>query len=334
LAEAMLAAAPGEEGRHGCDSQQPCGPGAEPSTAAHGAAVAPTPGPNAGWQTLLGPLPASVSSLDVAVTALADFEHCPMLYRWRYELGIPSRPRGRKDGRGRGGNSAMTDLDPAELGTFLHRCMEILDFSHPQPADLLARAAAEELQLAPEVSREGLARELQPMLDAFLHYPLGRELASAKGRLAELEFLLREGPVRLSGKIDLLWQDVGGAWHILDYKSDRAEGKDLADYARRYELQMMAYALAASRHLAGAGPGKSAVIDATLYFLRLGKAETLRIDAGKLESATQRLADIASRLIAARRTGEFPRCGASECGHCAYGHYCEAVAGTAAPIDA
>ena len=27
--------------------------------------------------------------LVVAVTALSDFEHCPLMYRWRYELRVP-----------------------------------------------------------------------------------------------------------------------------------------------------------------------------------------------------------------------------------------------------
>jgi RecB family exonuclease len=298
------------------------------------------------------------------VTALADFEHCPMLYRWRYELGIPSRPAGPPPRRAAGDSPVTAAIDPAEMGTLLHRCMEILDFDRPQPADAIVRAAAEELQLPSDISREAVAREFQPMLDGFLRHPLGRQLAAAGGRLTELEFLLQEGPVRLSGKIDLLWRDAGGAWHILDYKSDHAEGKDLADYARRYELQMTAYALAASRYLADEGHGHPqvtgrrgcavqqpcgsplppntsprdvapmsivlpAVADATLYFLRMGEARTMRIEPGKLEEAAKGLAGAASRLIAARRTGDFPRCRTAGCRHCAYARYCEAVAGSA-----
>jgi ATP-dependent helicase/nuclease subunit A len=282
---------------------------------------------------LLGPLPASAASLDIAVTALADFAHCPMLYRWRYELRIPARaPAPRQAG---GHSAGMSAIDPAELGTLLHRCMEMLAFERPQPAGDLVRASAEELQLPPEIGREAITREFGPLLDGLLRHPLSRQLAAAKGRLAELEFLLQEGPVRLSGKIDLLWQDDRGAWHILDYKSDRAEGKDLGAYSRRYELQMAAYALAASRYLAGGGSGVTpAVADATLFFLRRGEAHVMPMDPGNFQEAAGELARLASRLIAARRSGDFPRCRMPDCRHCSYGRYCEAVAGEEAHIEA
>jgi RecB family exonuclease len=250
-----------------------------------------------------------------------------MLNRWRHELGVPVRARSpASSGKAGGPVRATATIAPADLGTLLHRCMEGLDFSNPQSAGRLVLAAAEELQLPEDVSREEIAKEFQPMLDVFLRHDLGRQLTAAKDRIAEVEFILREGAVRLAGKIDMLWRDDGGAWHLLDYKSDRAEGEDLADYSRRYELQMAAYALAASRYLAGAAVAPP-VADATLYFLRPGKTHVMRLEGGRLSSAEERLAEIASRLIAARRSGQFPRCAKPACRYCAYGRYCEAVAG-------
>jgi ATP-dependent helicase/nuclease subunit A len=339
------------------------------------------PPPQGPRPELLGPLPAGRAVLDVAVTALADFEHCPMLYRWRYELGVPSRfgpPAGPAQAPGRrpprpgseqtdsppspqrpdhisgAGSASLAGIGPAEMGTLLHRCMEILDFANPQPAESLVRIAAEELETPSDIRRDAIAQEFAPMLEKFLRHPLGRQVASAAERLPELEFLLQVGPVRLAGQIDLLWRDAAGAWHITDYKSDRVAGQDLAEYARRYELQMLAYAMAASKHLAqrGAGrdvpvpncdghahapedggtapaapgrPGPSPVADASLYFLRLGEVQVLPIESEGLQTAQDRLAEIATRLIAARRTGVFPRCRAASCRACLYGRYCQAV---------
>jgi ATP-dependent helicase/nuclease subunit A len=273
---------------------------------------------------LLGPLPASVGTLDISVTALSEFDHCPMLYRWRYELCVPAAEKRdvphfpqRKMGY------VPLFLGGAELGTLLHRCMELLDFGRPQTAERLIHLAAGDLDLPPEVTREDLGRQFQPMLETFLRHPLGRRLAAAPARLTELEFLLAEGPLRLSGKIDLLWQDDLGAWHIVDYKSDRAEGADLTEYARRYELQMTAYALAASRHLAGGG--KPPVADASLYFLRRGEVQAIAVTPANLRSASQRLAEVANRLVTSRRTGDFPSCRTPACEYCPFGDYCRAA---------
>jgi len=41
---------------------------------------------------LVGPLPPTRGQIEIAVTALNDFETCPMLYRWRHELRLPRRP--------------------------------------------------------------------------------------------------------------------------------------------------------------------------------------------------------------------------------------------------
>jgi ATP-dependent helicase/nuclease subunit A len=40
---------------------------------------------------LVGPLTATPANLRVAVTALCDFERCPMFFHWRYDLGVPER---------------------------------------------------------------------------------------------------------------------------------------------------------------------------------------------------------------------------------------------------
>jgi ATP-dependent helicase/nuclease subunit A len=78
---------------------------------------------------LLGSLDSSVGRAEIAITALCDFEHCPMLYRWRYELRTPPLVEATSDPEGPSGHR----LDPATVGTLYHRCLELLDFAHPPP---------------------------------------------------------------------------------------------------------------------------------------------------------------------------------------------------------
>ena len=129
--------------------------------------------------------------------------------------------------------------------------MERLDLEHPDPAGLAGMALAE-LGLEEQVDVAALAGELAGMLDRLKASPLWEQLRSARRTWRELEFTALAGPAVLRGKIDLLYEDADGVFHLLDYKSDRVAG-DLADHAQRYRLQMLLYAGAASRFLAARG---------------------------------------------------------------------------------
>ena len=49
------------------------------------------------------------------------------------------------------------------------------------------------------------------------------------------------------GSIDLLAEPDGGPPTLVDFKTDRLEGKDPADLAERYEIQQRLYAVAAAQ---------------------------------------------------------------------------------------
>ncbi|MGA2265755.1 MAG: UvrD-helicase domain-containing protein [Phycisphaerae bacterium] len=269
---------------------------------------------------LLGPLPPDVARTELAVTALADFAACPMLYRWHHELRVPEamlppNPSQAKQQKAKQGRTAA--MDPATLGTLLHRCMELLDFAHPQPARALVTAAACQLHLEEAADLDAVAEEFGAMLDRLAAQPLWASLASAQATLRELDFTSSVGPAVLRGQIDLLYQDAGGAWRIVDYKSDRVDAAGVEEHARRYELQILAYAAAAARHL-GQPP-----VEAVLYFLRPGLAYTLSITKASLAAAEQRLTETARQLVAARRSGCFQRRDGRHCAICPYGPLCE-----------
>ncbi len=262
----------------------------------------------------VGPLPPEIGSAEVAVTALGDFAHCPALYRWRYELRIPgeapARPAPGEAAR------ALNRLDAATVGTLYHRCMERLDFAAPQRPEALVRRAAAEMGLSELADVDALSAELAGMLDGLRGHPLWQDLAGARQALRELDFIARLGPVTLRGQIDLLIEDTAGAWHVVDYKSDRLVADDVAEHADRYRLQMLTYAAAAARYL-GRPPAR-----AMLYFLRPAAVHPFDVSAAALAEAEERVAGLARSLIAAGRGGRFERRRSEACACCPYATLC------------
>ena len=278
---------------------------------------------------LVGPLPAATGQVEIAVTALNDFEICPMLYRWRHELRLPRRyeslmRRGGEQGtRAAPGPAAnLPAFDAATTGTLYHKCMELLDLDHPQDAGPLVRQAAELLDIEAGPGLEALAAELSEILSAFAGHELSAELRSAAEVRRELDFVLHCPPAMVRGQIDLAYMDRAGAWHIVDYKSDRVEpGGQVAEHAAHYELQLLLYAQAAGRHLGGP------VADATLYFLRPAWTHEFRVDAAALSATAERAARLAEGLIASRRSGVFERRAREKCAWCPYSGLCGAATG-------
>ncbi len=265
----------------------------------------------------------------LAVTALAEFEHCPACFRWHYELRVPAAAlaTGRTvlaltSGPPVGGDAAGA-MDAATAGTVFHRCMELLDFAAPQPAEHLMRRALAEQEV--DIDPAPMARDLAGMINRLRSHELWPMLIGARRRLAELEFVSLTGRLELTGVIDLLCEDAAGTWHVVDYKSDRVACEHIAAHAERYELQMLIYAAAAGRFLRGLPDGDAPDgIDATLYFLRPGVSHVFDAAALTAGAAAERLAGIASRLTECRCTGHWPRRQDAACAHCRYSGLCKA----------
>ncbi|MCE5279880.1 MAG: UvrD-helicase domain-containing protein [Planctomycetaceae bacterium] len=280
--------------------------------------------PPSGVPGLLGVLPAENAQLTVAVTALADFQTCPMLYRWRYELAVPEIPARAIIGKQGDGDEigvamppgpAIAGFDAAQQGTLFHRCMELLNPPAAQTAGELVSAAAAQLGMDLGSQATEAAAQLQDMLDRLVAQPFWGGLSSSRRRLPELSFALECGRLTLRGQIDLLYQDEGG-WHIIDYKSDRVTPDDVPAKVEHYRLQMAAYALAAAKILG------EPVADATLYFLRPGVAAC--VYAGQSGQAARSTIDaVAEELLRCRRGGRFERRRGQYCNYCHYRTLCE-----------
>ncbi len=264
-------------------------------------------------ELLIDPLPPSVGRVELAVTALVDFDRCPQLYRWRYELQVDAKAAARPPS-GLGPDDAAA-VDAATMGTILHRCMELLDFAAPQDARALADRALADLEMQGQLL-VGVAAELEPMLQRLRAHALMEEVASARQVRRELDFLLAQGRAVLRGQIDLLFEDRAGRWRLVDYKSDRVSTDQVARHAEGYQLQLLVYALAAWR-FHGAAPA-----DARLYFLRPGTAHELALSESVLGDASRRLERLTGELIAARRSGRFGRNAGEACAFCPYRALC------------
>ena len=124
------------------------------------------------------------------------------------------------------------------------------------------------------------------------------------------------GSLRLRGQIDMMYEDASGAWHVLDYKSDRVQPSEIAHHARQYEMQLMLYAVAVER-MTGRPPA-----DVSLYFLRPAAAHRIAITPDRLASAEQRVHELAGELTRARRGGSFEMRRGDHCTFCPYRRLC------------
>jgi len=260
---------------------------------------------------LVGRIPSDVGKARLSVTALCDFQRCQMLYKWRHQLLTPPmRTTGKEHG-------ATPTPDPATVGTIYHRCMELLDFENPQPASALVIEAMDEL--APQwKSRVGdLSADFEEMLACFRKHELCDRISHAKQTLRELEFVTQTDWGTLTGKIDLLFEDREGAWHIVDYKSDRVTEDELTHHASLYELQMLCYAGAAESCLGQ--PPESA----ELYFLRPGRSHSFRTTHSAIKDWARKATELGGRLITARRTDNYEKEMDENCRWCPFRCLCE-----------
>jgi ATP-dependent helicase/nuclease subunit A len=245
---------------------------------------------------LLGPIPAETGRIELAVTALSDYLLCPRLYYLRHELRLPGQAV-----FGPGGGQTRPEVDPLVLGTVLHRCMELLDFSAPQSPGQLLRRVRGELDLGPEWTNEPIETLLAEAIENITGSQLASDIREARSVHRELDFITTAGPAELRGQIDLLYADAEGCWHIVDYKSDRlGPDEDPAKHAGRYELQMLLYAVACGRFLEADPP------PATLYFLRSGRSATLAWPAETARRRMEGVEQTALEMIRRRREGQFP----------------------------
>jgi ATP-dependent helicase/nuclease subunit A len=168
-------------------------------------------------------------------------------------------------------------VDPRELGRLVHAVLERLSPRGENPIHQWCEQLAADYVLTNVQQAAHLAEQ---MVERFMASSRWQQIAAAAVLHRELEFLLAWPPDHdnngdgrfLQGYIDCLYQDAGGKWRLVDYKTNDLSASASAVAANRYEMQMFVYAMAAERAL-GKPPAELVV-----HFLRPGVEHILAWD--------------------------------------------------------
>jgi ATP-dependent helicase/nuclease subunit A len=270
---------------------------AEPSSPAEPPVTAQAP-PGAGLTT---PDPAATTMSRISTfsySSLTELERCGYRYYLERVLRLPEDRAAARMAAAAAGEPVEEGLDPRARGTLVHRLMELLDFSSPQPPtpqEVGERARELGLRMKP-AEREELSRLVAASCAA---EPAARVAAARRiSREHPFAFALTAEEPLVNGVIDLLARERDGTSLVLDYKSDRvpagvsaAELEELVE--RDYAVQRLLYALAVLRD--GAEN-----VEVVHWFLEPNAWVSVRFGAADRLTLEERLAQ---RLAAARGRG-------------------------------
>ncbi len=202
-----------------------------PAGATEPIATAPAPQPLAPAPAAPGPAARTLS-----YSSLASWSACGYRFYLTRLLGLPEEPA--EAAVSPDASPAPAGLDPRLRGSLVHA---LLEEDGATVDDVAARWGAE---LSPEE-----AADVARLTDAFATSPLARRVAKARTVHREHGFTVALGPALLTGIVDVLAHERGGAQLVVDYKTDGlAPDADIAAYVRdRYGVQLRVYALAALR---------------------------------------------------------------------------------------
>ena len=224
-------------------------------------------------------------------TALQTYLHCPRQYFYQREglVGLTPEVEG---GSGLG-------LSPAELGTLIHRALELYDGQQEEKA---WNRALEDCRLVDSPATEA-GREL---FTAYIHsrlYPLGKK------RLKETYFTYALGNLQLGCIVDCILVNEDGSLDIIDYKTGRPPAPGAVPLG--YAYQMALYKEAVSRIL------QRPVREVALHFLQDLSQWQLPEGDAYLEEAKE----LCQRLAEQSQEEDYP-CLLANCAYCPYNYLC------------
>ena len=246
--------------------------------------------PSSGGEALAGrrsPSPALPRSIDLPVSAYVLFQKDPQEFWRTYQIGWTVLVQDSLEGLTRtapisssmkpesigtvgenewAGESTVLgetedDFSAADFGTAMHGFLEHFDFKHPEYS--LEPGGLE--RIFGRFGKDAVSNAQKIMSD-FMKQPVFGELRKARQIKREIDFVMNARRGLIHGKIDVLFEDAQGGWHILDYKT--AAGDEASARKSGYDLQLEIYALAAGKIL------KFPVRSAIIYHLKNQKAVT------------------------------------------------------------
>lgn len=181
-------------------------------------------------------------------------------------------------------------------GTLLHRCLELL-MVNPQMD--IQKVVMNELRKHYEFSeneQEKIAKSVISMVQNAFENDTLKGIREKKAKYTELPFRFNlSSNIIISGKIDLLWRDNDGLWHILDYKSDPSILMDdsVKDYAdRNYRLQVLCYAMFLQKAFHSQKKYPTAI-----YFIEPEEIIEYTFSSAEIEQATTELIERISKIF-------------------------------------
>jgi RecB family exonuclease len=178
----------------------------------------------------------------LSYSSLASWRACGYRFYLTRMLGLPEEPVPAGVAAA-GAAAAPAGLDLRLRGTLVHA---LLEEEEDGAAAERVGAVAEEHGVRLSAAE---AADVARLADAFATSPLARRIARARSVSREHGFTIVLGQTLLTGIVDVLARERGGAVLVVDYKTDPAEpSRDLAAYVdERYGVQRRVYALAALR---------------------------------------------------------------------------------------
>ena len=172
----------------------------------------------------------------LSFTALGQFESCS--YRYYAE-----RIAGMKATDERLAAPGTTGLAATEIGTAVHRLLELVNLQEPlPPPDLAAHVRG----WYPSATDDEIAR-ISAFVSSYCDSELARRVASLLGAAPERPFAFLQDGVLLHGRLDVLHLD-GARALVVDYKTNSLEEGAPAEIVDSdYRLQRLVYALACFR---------------------------------------------------------------------------------------
>jgi ATP-dependent helicase/nuclease subunit A len=232
--------------------------------------------------------PALIGGL--SYSALSDFRNCAYRFYVERVLGIaePEAAAGVAGTEADGGSpETKRRFGP---GVAVHALLEwSARNGWRDPGEERAAAALREQGLDP--SGDEVQRALE-LVGAWLDSPLRGELEQGQAR-AEVPFVLSVRDTLVRGSIDLLVERPDGSVLVVDYKTDRLEGRQAGHAADRYRVQRDLYALAAA--------ARGTPVETVYVFLERPDApDTRRYEQDDLDRARARVEKLLGELAEGR----------------------------------
>jgi hypothetical protein len=170
-----------------------------------------------------------------------------------------------------------------------HALLERLDFRRPVIPEAAAIAASGFVDRAPT---EAEAAEIGSLIKAFTASATCARLAAASGVRREERFAFALAGVLVAGVLDVLAWEPGDRALVVDYKSDRLEGRDPETIvASDYATQRLIYALAALR-------GGASAVEVVHVFLEAPDSPAVaRFEASDAAALGARLEQLAAGVL-------------------------------------